>query len=434
MWIAALFGATPLSASGTLASGVQRAGSQYVDLIEFRDNHDENRALWSDEFVDKAWEPAEQQLIGDYLSLIHQAAPSILLRAASYRNVTLHISAAASSPELETRTWADNPTTSVVFPRLLFYRDDYQPYTHRLIVHELAHLVDVRQVFSERREWVDMVQPRIDRARAELNRRGLSVGSAPPAELDQIGTDAGLPSIYAAQSFSEALAEYVARMVVDSQYRPPQDIEAYIRDKVLSVPSVKDPSIVEYLSGRELAAGGRPEEAIEAYGRSLSARPDFLAARRQRLALFLENGDLDGAIADLTEMIRFLPYDGKDVLIVGREALIKERNEMSERVLVDTALRWANAQRQLRSDASLGDAAECQAFYERGVVLPTEAELAEVCLERQFVMWRSEDASSELQRFGWRTQAGCVLCSRRRAICSESLGETQVGGPGGGAG
>ena len=67
-----------------------------------------------------------------------------------------------------------------------------------------------------------------------------------------------------------------------------------------------------------------------------------------------------------------------------------------EQALIDTALRWVDVRERLRSDTSIGGLSECFAFEQRAVVLPSEAELADRCLERDSWRDREETATLEL--------------------------------------
>jgi tetratricopeptide (TPR) repeat protein len=278
---------------------MQPAQAGLDNAVLFLDKHEPNTVDNFAGFTGQPWRAEEKEEIIGYLKTIQEKAPGLLRRATIYRPLKLYRQNTMGKFIISPNLRAEN---AIVFTDL-FFQD---PRELKVVVHEIAHLADSSLKVANSKEWVNLVRPRIEKVKERLRKEGLTLIEAiwvKQVNREDVAHAEGLPSLYAASDEMEALSEYVASIVTVESVAIPPSVKAFVVSKMLS-PSVKpNESTRAFHEGRSSLVLGRPDKALAAFDRAIKREPGFIAVYEERAKVWLQKGDPDKAIADLSQAI-----------------------------------------------------------------------------------------------------------------------------------
>lgn len=292
----------------------------------------------------KSWTADEKRRVLAALKAVQKTFPGLVMKATAYRPLRLY----------RIPTIGGGLVMAVLTHNGLLVSDDFfrTKNLFPMMVHELAHLADGSKKLINREAWKRLVGPRIERIKARLNDElGLTLYRAVwiTKPKTDIAIQEGLPTLYAAGNFGEALGVTVERMVAKT-FDPPPRIKAFINSKLLSPSFEPDDSVRQFHFALALLEQDRLNDAIQAFDRAIRLDGKFAFAYAQRALAMIAKGDLGKAISDLTQAIK-LRDDGVKFHIIRRGNLwLQQRNR--DRAIADfteaTKLHPKNGQAFLR--------------------------------------------------------------------------------------
>jgi parallel beta-helix repeat protein len=323
-----LIGAFPMdAATPTSTNGSQVAGKTAVDSpiwrrsIEFRDTiRPDSEEMNRSELVPIRWTLGDRELVFQRLGTLARTATGLFQRAAADGPVSFY------RIEAKTATQATGAYRRVTINSLALPRPGYDWLT-RIMAHELTHAADPYCWLSVDPEWRALVEPRIAAVHEILKKRNLTTAMA--AQMPEgpqrttlesiVRQETGLPSVYAAHSIEESVAEVVSFMAdPTTDYSPPPAIATFLRKRLLDPvgsPMGSQPAEVAYREGLRHAALKDDVAAIAAFSEALRLSPAFVAAYRERgIARVKMNAyadaaaDFSKAIGMVSEFSRDLPF------------------------------------------------------------------------------------------------------------------------------
>lgn len=223
-----------------LAPGAVRSAG-LDGLIEFRSTLAPESTL---KIVLGQWSQSERDKVLGLFESLHKKAPGLLARAAQAGPIMLY-KTSTPTPSHPAAAWARRRHESSLIFRNDFFRRGGRnhlgvDYAAWLFVHELAHLADPVDRIGQSREWSALVVPRISTLEKKLSADRLSVRDAMFKRLDGPALKLGFPSVYAAMSQHEALAEYAAAFFFQTSFVLPGDVTRFLEARLFSVPSPEE--------------------------------------------------------------------------------------------------------------------------------------------------------------------------------------------------
>jgi tetratricopeptide (TPR) repeat protein len=300
---------------------IQPALADLDNTVLFLDKHEPNTVDNFGGFTGQSWRAEEKEKVIGYLKTIQKKAPGLLRRATVYRPLKLYRQNSMGKFIISPNLRAEN---AIVFTDL-FFQD---PRGLKVVVHETAHLADSSLKVANSREWVNLVRPRIEKVKERLKQEGLTIIEAiwvKQVNREDVAHEEGLPSLYAASDEMEALPEYVASIVTAESVAIPPPIQTFVASKMLS-PSVKpDESTRAFHEGLSSLVLGQSDKALAAFDRAIKRESDFIAAYEERAKVWLQKGDPDKAIADLSQAITLGSVKSGSIRFDRAELLSKQQ-------------------------------------------------------------------------------------------------------------
>jgi tetratricopeptide (TPR) repeat protein len=329
------------------------AQSSLDDSILFLDKHEPNNADNFGGFTGQSWQTEEKGKVLGYLKIIQEKAPGLLRRATIYRPLKLYRQNTMGKLIISPNLRAEN---AIVFTDL-FFQDPHGP---KIVTHEIAHLADSSLKVTNSKEWVNLVRPRIEKVRARLKKEGLTLIEAiwvKQVNREDLAHEEGLPSLYAASDEMEALSEYVASIVTAESVAVPASIKAFIESRLLAVSVKPDESTRYFHEGLSFLVLKQSDNALASFDRAIKLDPGFVAAYEERAKVWLQKGDPDKAISDLSQTINLgsvksesIRYDRAELLskkqkwdeAIADYSTVIERNPAWSYPLIGRGKAWTN--------------------------------------------------------------------------------------------
>jgi len=287
------------------------------DLIEFRTDIAPESTLT---LSIRNWSPSEKALITELFQSLENKAPGLLARAAQPGKIMLY--RATSSPSHPSGGWVKRRhESSFLFTDVFFSYAEKGPrgydYISSLFIHEIAHLADPVDQIGRSDEWSKLIEPRLLSVSQALATKGLTVRQAMFKRLDADAAVFGFPSIYAAISRHEALAEFVAARYFGKPI--PEDIEKFLAERMFEKPDPEAGKVAKiyrraYIHFRKKQF----KQAIYAFDEAIEISPEFSQGIYLRGFAHMNAKKYKLAIKDYTEALKLVP---KDDLQAVRELL-----------------------------------------------------------------------------------------------------------------
>ncbi len=316
-------------------------------LIEFRtDNAPESTLTLSL----KNWSSAEKVLILELFQSLERNEPGLLARAAQPGKIMLY--RATASPSHPSGGWVRRRHESSFLFTDIFFSSAQKgsrgyDYISWLFIHEIVHLADPVDQIGRSKEWSNMIEPRLASVSHALNKKRLTVRQAMFKRLDADAAVFGFPSIYAATSRHEALAEFVAANYFGKPI--PKDIEEFIAKHLYEKPKPQTGKLVERYRRANIHFRNKQFKlSIRLLDEAIDISPEFSQGFYLRGFAQMNAGQYKLAIKNFTEALKLVP---KDDLKPVRELLearvwVRERTADWQGVISDyTKLIYQNNKR-----------------------------------------------------------------------------------------
>jgi len=197
----------------------------------------------------KPWTKAERTAFLRQVDRAYDAAPNIVKQVVLYRKVRSY---RAKNPKFGAIVSLPK-TNGMIVPDWFLHRpsgvskDEFDRKTLFTVVHELTHLYEPFGSLSYDPRWQALAAPRIQKIRDHFKAEDKSVTEAyerskPRTQYDSLAQAQGLPSLYAAISLREALAEVTATMVTMEDVEIPPDMRAFVQANILEKNVTKEPA------------------------------------------------------------------------------------------------------------------------------------------------------------------------------------------------
>lgn len=308
---------------GLLAANTPATPKQRTELFRFENTYkipvtERQRARPLRPRV-KSWTADEKRTVLTALKAVQKTFPGLVMRTTAYRPLRLYRIPMTGGPL----------AMGVLTHNGMLVSDDFfrEKNLFPLMVHELAHLADGSKKLINGEDWKRLVGPRIERIKTRLNDElGLTLYRAVWITKPKTGIaiQEGLPSLYSAVSFGEALGVTVERMVAET-FDPPPQIKAFINSKLLSPSFEPDESVRQFHFAQALLEQDRLDDAIQAFDRVIQLDDKFAFAYSERALALLSKGEVDKAISDLTLAIKLRDEVVKNKFIVRGALWVRQR-------------------------------------------------------------------------------------------------------------
>ncbi len=220
--------------------------------------------------------------------------------------------------------YAKGGTQIIAIDEIMFAHPDY---SYRVLFHEMVHAADSYDRLSNSEAFRKIFEPKIWQAIALLESEGLTPSTAAALPLgdrrkqieDKVRVETGLPSVYAAHSLGECLAEVISHWLApEYDYTPPLGTIALLSSFV-SEPAL--PNLVD-VRFRQAEAMLRAREFKKALGQLSTVIGDdskFYQAYSMRGYLHLNMKRYERALQDLKQARDLVPQLNNDYGFYDRE-------------------------------------------------------------------------------------------------------------------
>lgn len=257
--------------------------------------------------VVKPWTDEERAKLRAMLETIQKAAPGLMQRAVAYRPVRIYRTERLGQDD--TLAGVIRPDHAIVVgdrffkgaatPGAIGTQDSYF-----MLVRSVAHLADAANKASASKEWIDLVKPMIDKVRAAAAQNKQRLGDLMAKGDDAPARQAGLPTVFAAFSPSEALAEFTAALVVKKDYPEPPAVKAFVEKRELSPTFTPDEASRRFHEALSAFENAKVDDAIKLYDQAIKLDPNFREAYLNRGLIYKYKGEWDKALADFDQGIK----------------------------------------------------------------------------------------------------------------------------------
>jgi len=275
-------------------------------MIEFRTNIAPESTLT---LSLKNWSPSEKALILKLFQSLESKEPELLARAAQPGKIMLY--RASSSPSHPSGGWVRRRhESSFLFTDIFFSSAEKgirgYDYISWLFIHEIAHLADPVDQIGRSDEWSSIIESRLLSISQALDKKGLTMRQAMFKRLDADAAVYGFPSIYAATSRHEALAEFVA---ADYFGKPiPKDIENFLSAQFYEKPDREVGKLADrYRRANIHFRNKQYAQAISALDGAIELSPNFSQGIYLRGFAHMNARKHKLAIKDFTKALSLVP-------------------------------------------------------------------------------------------------------------------------------
>ncbi len=243
------------------------------------------------QFIVEPWNADDKAATVKLLEEICERAPGLVDRATGDRPLRLY--RVKKLDEKVAGNYSTNEHAMRVPDSTLSKAKSNDDGAMQTVVHELTHAADNFSQISWDARFIDLVQPRLEKARqAFINRTGMTTvdwevdsmtyDPENSAILEEVAEQAGLPSGYATKTLAESLADYVARMFVEDEYRPPAEVRNFIEEDVLRA-SARDVDAIALTHHAMIAvAEDRNQDAYKLFTKAIELAPEMSEIYRLR--------------------------------------------------------------------------------------------------------------------------------------------------------
>ncbi len=278
------------------------------DFVEFRADIAPTSTLT---LTVKNWSSSEQELILELFQLLEDKEPGLLLRAVEPGKIMLY--RANTSPSHPSGGWVRRRHESSFLFTDIFFSSAKKgsrgyDYIYWLFIHEIAHLADPVDQIGRSDEWSEIIQPRLLSISKVLTSKGFTMRQAMFKRLDTEAAVFGFPSIYAATSRHEALAEFAAANYFGKPI--PKNIKTFLAVQLFTRPSPKEGKMVKsYRRANMFFRNKQLKQASETLDDAIEISPSFSQGIYLRGFVYMNSKKYKWAIKDFTEALKYIPED-----------------------------------------------------------------------------------------------------------------------------
>lgn len=293
-------------------SGVAALPSEIGTRFRFEDRHAQNADF---PWATQGWADDQKAVAQRYLIAFSNLVPGLVDRATTFRPIALYrveraggfiaLAVPAANALLISTAAIDATAASDGVPAAIAGP----------ILFEMSRLADPVRRVADDPEWRRLVNPIIERVRAKLREKGISVSAAlAKGGYDDIATNETLPSIGAALGPQEALAAYTSRFAVNEGAGLPAPIRAFVEKHLLSGEVGTDDYARRVQQALAALDAGESADALAFLDEAVAAEPKSPAAYRWRAEIRTRTGRFDEAMADYTKLAQFSTMAGEAYL------------------------------------------------------------------------------------------------------------------------
>ncbi len=287
--------------------------------------------------VTKPWKTEEKAKVEAMLKTLSQQAPGLAQRAIQYRPVRIFRTETLGHEERlvgtinaeHTLLVSDRFFKSQAGPGAVASTDPYFA-----LVREVAQLADSAYRAAAAKDWVALVQPLLEKARAKVKEAKTTLPDLALKGDDQIARDAGLPTILGAYRVDEALADFAAALAVKTDFALAPDIKAYVEKQVLAPAGKADEAVKKLHQALDTFENGKVDEALMQYDQAIKLDPNFREAYLDRGLMYKYKGQWDKAIADFDQGVK-LSFGEVPVQVYFERGLAKAQKGDFDQAIAD---------------------------------------------------------------------------------------------------
>ena len=261
----------------------------------------------------KPWTPAQKAKVTALFEDLAENSPGLLARAMGPGKIMLY--RAKSSPSHVSGAWVRRRhEASFIFTDVFFKGTGNNhlgvEYTNWLFIHEITHLADPVDQIARSYGWSRIIENRLALVAKDVGVQGLNMRQAMFKRMDALAQSYGFPSIYAATSRHEALAEFVASVYFGLEIS--DDIAMFVKEEIYSSPAkeAKQLSALYRAANLEMRKNNYPK-AIKYLNKAIRLSPDFSQGWYLRGFAQLGAKNFQKARADFDQALQLIPEDDR---------------------------------------------------------------------------------------------------------------------------
>jgi len=290
----------------------------------------------------KPWTAPERQRVEAAIAQLAQAAPGLVQRAGAYRPVRVFRTDRLGNEQF--------PVGMVVNEHVLFVADSFfgaaapQPkgaaFTMRDpafgLARAVAHLADGAGRAAGSREWIQIAQPIVGKARAKAKGMNATLTELVQKGDESAAQEAGTPTTFATFTLSELLAQYAGALAVKKDWPAPAPVKAFVERRMLGAFAPED-AARRYAEGQALIEQGKFNDAAKAFEAAVKADAGFRDAHMRRGVIEKYRGDFAKAATHYDAAVKASNGAPPSTLLLERAfALLQlNQNDKRERAVAD---------------------------------------------------------------------------------------------------
>jgi tetratricopeptide (TPR) repeat protein len=287
----------------------------------------------------KPWAQGERQKVEAAIAQIAQAAPGLVQRAGQYRQIRVYRTATLGGDK--------QPVGMVASEHVLFVADHFFAGSASgqvsmkdngfALARALAHLADAAGRASGSKDWVQLVQPLMDKARTRAKELKTTLTGLSGAGNEQVAAELNLPSIFAAFSRSEALAQYAAALAVKKDFPAPPAIRTFVEKRMLANGQPEE-AAKKYFDGLSQMEQGKFDEAMKLFDQAVKLDAGFRDAYYRRGLVEKFRGQWEKAAVNFDMAVKTSNGSPPPQLLVERGFAYLQRKETDKAIADFTAV------------------------------------------------------------------------------------------------
>ena len=288
------------------ATGAKANDAAYDGAVVFRSTVAENSTL-DIELSD--WNDDRRRFVSAMIDDMLARAPGLFARATQAGPLNIYLTT-TETPSHPAAAWARRRHENSLIVRHDFFRTGHPnrfgvDYTHWLFVHEIAHLADPVDRIGQSPAWSDAIVPVIANIEADLAAQNMNLRQAMFAFRDEPAIARGLPSVYAAISIHEALAELTAAVYFDIDLDIAPAPRAVLLEHQFALPTQTDSALTDhYRRAYRAYRDGRFDDASAILSEAIDLDPTFGMGHYLLGYTHLQMGEARLAYADWQRSLR----------------------------------------------------------------------------------------------------------------------------------
>lgn len=289
----------------------------------------------------KPWTAPERQRVEAAVAQLGQAAPGLVQRAGAYRPVRVFRTDRLGGEQF--------PVGMVVNEHVLFIADSFfaaapspkgAAFTMRDpvfgLARAIAHLADGAGRAAGSREWIQIAQPIVEKARAKAKAMNATLTELVQKGDEAAAQEAGTPTTFATFTLSELLSQYAGALAVKKDWPAPAAVKAFVDRRMLGSFAPED-AARRFAEGQALIEQGKFNDAAKSFDAAIKADAGFRDAHLRRGVIEKYRSDFAKAVTHFDAAVKASNGAPPPALLLERAfALLQlNQNDKRERAVAD---------------------------------------------------------------------------------------------------